>query len=620
MTELDAKSLVKPVLELGNSVYQLAVKSGRDDLASDLGRQAELWKIPDVTIVIVGNAGAGKTALVDGILAEPVLAEGDPPPTRSHVTVRHAEQPEILVYRVGSETPERIAPVAGLRIPEQNVSSVEVCVPDPLLQTGLRLIDTPGLDHYEPALREVTRSALSLADAIVFATDASTPLSEPEVELIRTCTERVSGLVVALTRIDVSRDWRTTLEIDRALLEEAAVPTDHVSFLAVSARLAEKAREAAAAGDEVRAARLAERSGMDDVRTLLLATLEQREVMRLSNILRLCRSVLAHLDETERVLLADDGGLDDLEAKLAENAARAEEFTQATATWRQDLAHELQDLTYQANEEANRHIAALQTRYDSMIRDAGDRVGRLAETIPVDVDACLRVAWMEIAGLIARGLETISSGVAERFEVPGLEIVFDDLSLGQRVSEIAAQRGAPERHDLNRVDYLRAGWPAVGMGSFALRLAPLIGLTGAAALVATPLLATASLVAGGMIAKRTLDSSRGMRDRQEISRYVSAVLSQAKTDMNTNMGRQLAGIRQHMQQRIDGVLRERRRDLSTQLQTLKEMRSMTAASRKAERAAAQKRLARIERLGHTADELETSLAAALQRARTGATA
>ncbi len=242
------KSLVKPTLDLGNAVYDLALRSGQNDLAAELGRQALLWKSPDLSVVVTGKAGTGKSSLLDCLLTEPVFADGGYTPTRTHVVVRFAEEREMLLHRADTDEPERVPPVPGIQVPEGHLASVEIGVPDPLLEAGVRLIDTPGIDAYEPARQQITRAAVAVADVLVFVTDASTPLSSPELEFLTTALRTVSGIVVALTRTDTARDWRGTLHADHVLVADVIGEDGAIDIVPVSSRLHTRARAIAAAG------------------------------------------------------------------------------------------------------------------------------------------------------------------------------------------------------------------------------------------------------------------------------------------------------------------------------------------------------------------------------------
>ena len=61
-----------------------------------------------------------------------------------------------------------------------------------MLRTGLCLVDTPGVGGLESAHGIITLSALDLAEAVLFVTDAGTELTAPELEFLKRAIERCS--------------------------------------------------------------------------------------------------------------------------------------------------------------------------------------------------------------------------------------------------------------------------------------------------------------------------------------------------------------------------------------------------------------------------------------------
>ncbi len=64
------------------------------------------------------------------------------------------------------------------------VELVEVGLPNPFLERGITLVDTPGVGGLNAAHAAATLAFLPSADALIFVTDASAELSRPELDFL----------------------------------------------------------------------------------------------------------------------------------------------------------------------------------------------------------------------------------------------------------------------------------------------------------------------------------------------------------------------------------------------------------------------------------------------------
>ena len=71
------------------------------------------------------------------------------------------------------------------------VAAVRLGLPRKLLATGLVLVDTPGVGGLGSAHSAATVSALPMADAVVFVSDACQEFTAPELEFLRTAAAHV---------------------------------------------------------------------------------------------------------------------------------------------------------------------------------------------------------------------------------------------------------------------------------------------------------------------------------------------------------------------------------------------------------------------------------------------
>jgi small GTP-binding protein len=252
-------------------------------------------------LVVVGEFNAGKSALINALLGQEVLAEGVTPTTSK---IHHIGWGDELSREPMGPVGERItAPVETLR--------------------QLAVVDTPGTNALDRAHEALTTDYVPRADLVLFVTSSDRPLSESErifLEAIRKWGKKVAMVV---NKIDILRS-----------ADEVAEVVDYVSqnasrLLGVDPEVFPvSALQAAEARDE--AARTA--SGLPAMESFLRETLDSGELLRLKlgNPLGVAAHLLGSALDKVRVrldLLTDDlRTIDDIERQ--------------TGTWAEDIRRE----------------------------------------------------------------------------------------------------------------------------------------------------------------------------------------------------------------------------------------------------------------------------------------
>lgn len=186
--------------ELGKTAYQekrsevLAALREVAGLASDAGASSLEKKLEDDRIprleaekfhlVVLGEFNHGKTTFVNALLGAPVLPMGVTPTTAVIHEVIHGEKHARLVLDAGGERAvafdEVGAFVVGGTAPTDSVRYLEVQYPSKLLEGGVVLVDTPGVNDLNSTRAEITYSYVPRADAVLFLLDAGQILKESE--------------------------------------------------------------------------------------------------------------------------------------------------------------------------------------------------------------------------------------------------------------------------------------------------------------------------------------------------------------------------------------------------------------------------------------------------------
>ncbi|HZM77141.1 MAG TPA: dynamin family protein [Candidatus Limnocylindrales bacterium] len=296
---------------------------GRSDLAEALqGKRAQLLS-GRVRVLVTGEPRRGKSSLVNALLNAEVCPVGDGPVTQPRTLVRHAREPKTTTLD----------------------NDVEVGIPRTLLAEGMEIVDTPGI--YEPGkLQHVVAS--TGADLAIFVTDAARPLVPSEINLLKTLarTHGGGGIILALTKIDLSSRWRAVLKANRRLVSEAGVSA---SLVPVSAELRLRA---AATGDHG----LNAESGFPR----LVAQLRQREAGIRAGASAAARRAIEQLTVPLR---AEVSTVDLRDAQRA-----VEELRRGTTRWQNTLSDEMADLVsdveYDLRDRTRRILAAVDEAFD----------------------------------------------------------------------------------------------------------------------------------------------------------------------------------------------------------------------------------------------------------------
>ena len=332
----------------------------------------------DTVVCVVGEFKKGKSALINALIGRDVCPVDDDLATMAVTVVRYAPEPGAIVRRRedGELLIEAIpADEAGRWVAETDgddrrhgVEVVEVGLPNPFLERGIALVDTPGVGGLNAAHAAATLAFLPSADALVFVTDASAELSASRAGVPVGRQKAGPPILVALTKVDIYPEWRRIVAIDEGHLARVGLTEGPFALSSVLLATAAGGRPGARGGERLRA--FAEALVEDAVGRARAASLATA-----------IAQVLPALDQLREPLAAELDGLEQPRSRRAPRRrpadvrARLAALAEADASWSVRLEDEFAALRSRTEFAFQARMRGLRARGAG--RDRADRPGAL---------------------------------------------------------------------------------------------------------------------------------------------------------------------------------------------------------------------------------------------------
>ena len=199
-------SVTDPRLE---ELSHIAGEVGAEEVIEEVEALSERVAEGQFYVACVGQFKRGKSSLLNALVGAHVLPVGVLPVTAAVTVLRYGERLRARVRlaeggwkEIGAgDLPDY---VTEARNPgnEKGVAAVEVFVPSPLLDTGMCLVDTPGIGSVIAANTATTRSFVPHIDAALVVIGADPPISGDEAALVQEVGMSVREIIVVLNKAD----------------------------------------------------------------------------------------------------------------------------------------------------------------------------------------------------------------------------------------------------------------------------------------------------------------------------------------------------------------------------------------------------------------------------------
>jgi hypothetical protein len=427
------------------SLLQLGLRAaeafGRPDLVARLNHASRALDHPEINIVVAGEFKQGKSSLVNALLGAPICPVDDDVATAVPTFVKFGPQVKATALVETNALPSdsdqlererHEIPVGDVRRyvveggdASRSVTAVEIELPRKMLAGGLVIIDTPGVGGLGSGHAAASLGAISLADALIFVSDASQEYTRTEIDFLKRAVELCPTVIGAMTKIDFYPDWRQILALDESHLERTGL---EMKVLAVSSPLRNRAVKS-------NDSELNGESGFIELVRFVNDQVGRHGTAQLAiSASQEVAAVCAQLEsqfEGERAALADPERAQAVIDQLTATRQRAEALKGAAARWSQTLNDGIADLTSDVDHDFRGRIRRIIQEADESI-EATDP----ADTWP-QTEAWLdsRASYEMIANytyLRDRAAE-LSERVAEHFREAS----------GQVLGELAVYNPAP---------------------------------------------------------------------------------------------------------------------------------------------------------------------------------
>jgi ribosome biogenesis GTPase A len=177
-------------------------------------------------LAVLGQMKRGKSSFINALMGAEILPTGVLPVTAVITEIKYGLAPEaVILYSTGAREQVDLGTLAdyitesGNPGNQKQVASVELAYPSPFLESGIILIDTPGIGSTHAHNTRTTEGYLEQVDAGIVVLSVDPPITEVESYFIRNVKEEIPKLFFILNKVDAASADEVS-HISRFLEEE----------------------------------------------------------------------------------------------------------------------------------------------------------------------------------------------------------------------------------------------------------------------------------------------------------------------------------------------------------------------------------------------------------------
>lgn len=180
------------LLTILNEAINLIVPDQESQIILDLKLISEYLLNPNLRAIVLGPFNHGKSTLLNALLGNYTLPISLVPTTGAAIKIKYGDSLKTQITfsdgtsisEIGTDILQRFAVLDNQRRMQDNVASVEVLCPHPLLKKGVELVDLPGTNDQDEQDYLVKNQILT-ADLVIQVLDARKLFTLKEIENLR---------------------------------------------------------------------------------------------------------------------------------------------------------------------------------------------------------------------------------------------------------------------------------------------------------------------------------------------------------------------------------------------------------------------------------------------------
>lgn len=488
------------------------------------------------TVVVVGEIKRGKSSLVNALLEHKGASPVDVDITTA-AFVRFVPVPDsgasgdtALLFAGGrrqaidfAELPDWVT-TSGRHVRDPKVEELpigaEVAMSAPLLP-DCALVDTPGVGGLNPKHLKLTTTAATTANILLMTCDATSEITEPELEFLKAVTREVNSVLIAVTKIDKVSGWEAIAEQNRRLLRKHAPRLADAPVVGVSNLLALAALETEPGQDREAALR---DSGLPDLAEHIVGMCASGDILFAVNGLRAARSalgaVLKNLDVQRSAIVGGQKAVGELSSEHERLQRLRNEWD---SEWRSVLSGNLNDAQRETLAFLDQKLTELKDRWKTKLdKTQLDLLRKSPQLYIADMTADLELLVAEVSDVYLGAVAEL----VEKLQI-NADISVDAISSHVRGGGEIRRRGA------GIIDPQLISITLIGGRSIAPGLAKALGIAAAGSAAAIPLPFT--LAVGGVWLVVNVGYRAIRSGRQELQQWLNATATKLTTDVTRDV-------------------------------------------------------------------------------------
>lgn len=247
----DLFKLKKDTVKYFKEGEALARQLGFHAVAETIAETVKEFLEKELMVVTVGEMKRGKSSMLNALLGEkePIFPVNASVATNAITIVRYGEKEKVEVVteerKKGAMVPV-IKTISRGEIPDyvseqgnpsnfKNVRLLKVEIPNPLLKEGVVFVDTPGVGSLNISHAETTYGFLPNADLLLFVSDASSGLTETELNFLKRGYKYCKNVLFPLTKKDTNPGYKEIMEDNQSKISAAlGISMDDVTLIPIS--------------------------------------------------------------------------------------------------------------------------------------------------------------------------------------------------------------------------------------------------------------------------------------------------------------------------------------------------------------------------------------------------